>query len=211
MRNATGVTGAADLERLHGGRHRRSTLRRARIAPDDDAAWAFVPPTWRGVAPAFAHSCAARPRASGSSRAWLAPITRWADPTPTPTSMRSSRAEVEQNDNAGVRWRASASTARGMDDPGRTDGACRAAGLRRAGAAWRATSFTLADLEPPTTAAEAAPLLAGAFDLSLRPSAHARCQRPAVYAFTGRAVEEQRRLPGPARDRLLVLGAMRRG
>lgn len=57
---------------------------------------------------------------------------------------------------------------------------------------WRYVD-TLADLETPATPEEAAPLLAGVFDLALRPFLPTPgAQRPAAYAFFIRTSEEQR-------------------
>lgn len=211
MRNATGVTGAAPIwNAFMEAVIADPVLRRTLDAPDGDAAWVFEPPD--DVA-RVTQPCPPELRcpAEGEwfSRAWLADHALGGPFADAYQHALFSRVEVEQGDGRRRVVGLCLQQRAAVDDPDAQTVLAAPLGFGVLAPRWRYVD-TLADLEPPTNAVEAAPLLAGAFDLSLRPFLPTPdARRPAVYAFSGRAVEEQRAALAWAngRDRLLLLGA----
>ncbi len=100
------------------------------------------------------------------------------------------------------------SSARAADDPDAQLVLALPRGFGEQAVRWRYLD-TLADLEAPATQAEAAPLVAGVFDLGLRPFLPTPgASRPPRFVYAGRTLEEQRAAATWlwARNGLLSLG-----
>ncbi len=204
MRNATGVTGAAPIwNAFMEAVIADPVLRRTLDAPEGDAVWAFVPPDdvarMRAALPG--PSCAAAWAASGSAaRGWRS--TRWAGLMPMATSALFSRVEVERLDGRRTVVGLCLQQRAAVGDPDAQTALVVPLGFGALAPRWRYVD-TLADLEPPTNAAEAAPLLVGAFDLSLRPflptpdAPTPGRSMPSQRAGDDRTQRWRRALPGP--------------
>ena len=137
-------------------------LRRTLDAPEGDAAWAFEPPD--DVA-RVTQPCPPELRcpAAGEwfSRSWLADHALGGPYADAYQHALFSRVEVEKGDGQRTVVGLCLQQRAAVDDPDAQTVLAAPLGFGALAPRWRYID-TLADLEPPTNAAEAAPLLAGA-------------------------------------------------
>ncbi|MFO7631921.1 MAG: penicillin-binding transpeptidase domain-containing protein, partial [Caldilinea sp.] len=194
MRNVTGLTGAAPIwNAFMEAVIADPDLLRSLDAPDDAAAWEFALPD---DVVRIQQPCPREIRcpAQGDifSRAWMDAHLLAGPYADAYQAGLFSRVQVERTNGQRIQLGVCLQQRTAADDPDAQVALMMPRGFGELAAAWRFVD-TLADLEIPDTPEEAAPLLAGVFDLSLRPFLPTPgAQRPAAYAFSERALEEQR-------------------
>jgi penicillin-binding protein 1C len=211
MRNVTGVTGAAPIwNAFMEAVIADPTLVRSLGAPEDAEQWNFAPPD---DVVRIEQVCPPELRCSAQgelfSRAWVEAKLLGGPFVDSYQTGLFSRVQVERSGGQNVLLGVCLQLRTAADDPDAQMALMLPRGFGELAPGWRYID-TLANLEAPATPEEAAPLLAGVFDLGLRPFLPTpSAQRPAAYAFATRVLEEQRAALrwAQARNATLALGA----